>query len=393
MSGTGRSGSLETSTIRKAGYRGIAGFCLAAFFIFTAPAPACTIFVLTDTNRTLFCNNEDWSDPKTRIWFIPSSGKHYGGVYVGFDNNYAQGGLNTEGLAFDWVSGYNETWKPDPDIPIVWRNSGQQALEECATVEAAIAFFRKHQDRGFYRAKILLADRTGASVIIGGKDGKLEVKQATQCRGFGYGEQTLKKLLNKTTPATVSNGASILRAAMQKGQYATKYSNIFDLNSGDIFLFPYPGGEEVRLNLGVELRKGGHYYDMPQIEEQLAQAPRKLLPGMERFLIERYKAIPDREPQVTAHARAMVRDAFEGKARAEDYTPELWKEVAASQAETQAALKFFGRLVNLTLVERSETAGKRSYRYLFEFERNTLLQHLVFDEQNKLAVGTTEEIR
>jgi hypothetical protein len=357
-------------------------------------AHACTIFVLTDTNRTLFCNNEDWSDPKTRVWFVPGNDKHYGGVYVGFDNDYAQGGLNTEGLAFDWVAGYAERWKPDPSISVVWGNSGQQALESCATVEQAIAFFRRHQDRGFYRAKILLADRTGASVIIGGKDDKLQIEQANQCRGFGYGAATLKRLLTKTTEPTVGNGIKILRASMQKGPYATKYSNVFDLKSGDIFLFPFPDREdEVKFNLAVELKKGGHYYDMRQIQEQVTQAPRPLLANMERFLMDRYQPITDREPEVSGHARAMLQDALAGKSRAEDYTAELWKEVFPQQAETQATLQSFGPLTALILVERSEAGGKRSYRYRMEFERNTLLQHLVFDEQNKLAVGTTEDIR
>src|SRR5262245_40096686 len=82
------------------------------------PIHACTIFILTDTNRTFFCNNEDWSDPKTRIWFLPAWEKHYGAVFVGFDNDYPQGGMNTEGLAFDWVAGYSETWAPDPKIPV-----------------------------------------------------------------------------------------------------------------------------------------------------------------------------------------------------------------------------------------------------------------------------------
>src|SRR6185369_1805347 len=116
------------------------------------------------------------------------------------------------------------------------------------------------------------------SVIIGGKDDQLQVEQANQCRGFGYGAATLNRLLTKTTEPTVGNGVRILRAAMQKGPYATKYSNVFDLKSGDIFLFPFPDREdEVKFNLALELKKGGHYYDMPQIHEQLTQAPRPLL--------------------------------------------------------------------------------------------------------------------
>ena len=87
---------------------------LALLSLVPAHLHACTIFVLTDTNRVLFCNNEDWSDPKTRIWFLPAGDGYYGAVYVGFDNGWAQGGMNTQGLAYDWVAGYNEKWESDP---------------------------------------------------------------------------------------------------------------------------------------------------------------------------------------------------------------------------------------------------------------------------------------
>lgn len=368
------------------------GLGLALFCIIAVPAHACTIFVLTDTNQALFCNNEDWSNPKTRIWFIPAGAKHYGCAYVGFDDGWAQGGLNTEGVAFDAVAGFDEVWKPDPSLPPVCGN--QQLLETCATIEEAIAFYRGHREPGFYRAKILVADRTGASVIIGAKEGKLQVEKANQCRGFGYGTRTLDKMLAGSPEPTVANGAKILRACLQEGQYATKYFNIFDLKSGDIFLYPFPKrNDQVKFNLAAELKKGGHYYDMPQIHEQLTQAPRPLLANMERFLLDKYQPIPDKEPKVTAHVRAMLQDVLDGTMRADDFTAELWKEESPKQKETQETVKSFGRFVSLTLVDRSEEGGKRSYRYRVEFEKNTLLQQLVFDEQNKLAATRTEDIR
>jgi penicillin V acylase-like amidase (Ntn superfamily) len=144
---------------------------LALCAITALPASACTIFVLTDTNRVLFCNNEDGPSGATRIWFVPAGAKSYGAVYVGYDNGWAQGGLNTEGLAFDWVAGYKEAWGPEPNLPIIART--ERVLETCATVEQAVAFYRTHHEQSFNYAKIMLADRTGASVIIGAKDGKL----------------------------------------------------------------------------------------------------------------------------------------------------------------------------------------------------------------------------
>lgn len=367
---------------------------LAFCATFVAQAHACTIFLLTDTNRVLFCNNEDWSNPKTRIWFIPAGTNHYGGAYVGFDNGWAQGGVNTEGLAYDWVAGYSETWTPDPTLPIVAGNSSQQMIETCATIEQAIAFYRGHQEPGFYRAKILVADRTGASVNIGAQDGKLQVEKSKTCRGFGYGERKLNAMLDESSQPTVANGAKILRACMQKGMYATKYFNIFDLKTGDIFLYPSPEkDDQVKFNLKAELQKGGHYYDMPQIHEQLAQPQQALLPNMERFLLDRYKPIEDKEPKVTAHVRGMLQDLLDGTVHPDDFTPEAWKLVSPTLQETQVALKLFGKFNSLSLVGRSEEAGKHTYRYRLDFERGSILQNVVLDEQGKLASSETEDLR
>src|SRR5262245_30333922 len=84
-------------------------FALVLAFSGLFSAYPCTIFLLTDTNHVLFCNNEDWSNTKTRIWFVPAEAKRYGCVYVGFDDGFPQGGMNTEGLASDWVAGSKET--------------------------------------------------------------------------------------------------------------------------------------------------------------------------------------------------------------------------------------------------------------------------------------------
>jgi len=367
-------------------------FVLAFFYFVSAPVQACTIFVLTDTNRALFCNNEDWSNPKTRIWFLPAGNGYFGAGYVGYDDGWAQGGLNTEGLAFDWVAGYREKWEPDSHLKHVRGNSSQRMLETCTTIADAIAFYQSHYEDGFARAKILVADRTGVSVIIGAKDGKLQVEPEKQCRGFGYGEQILKLMLANPPEPTVTNGFKILRACSQKGQYATKYANIFDLKSGDIFLFPFPDrDDEVQFNLAVELKKGGHYYDMPQIHEQLAKAPQPLLLNMKRCLLDEFNPISDKEPEVTAHFRAMIRDAIKGTMRADDYTTQMWNEISPQQKEVQSELQSFGDFISLTLVDRSDVDDQRSYRYRMEFKNATVLQHFILDSQNELENGQWED--
>lgn len=106
------------------------GLILTFCCFISIPVTACTIFVLTDGTRALFFNNEDWLNPNTRIWLAPAGDGHYGCAYVGFDDGRAQGGLNTEGLAFDWVAGYMEKWEPDPGMKRVRGNPSERMLED-----------------------------------------------------------------------------------------------------------------------------------------------------------------------------------------------------------------------------------------------------------------------
>jgi hypothetical protein len=239
-------------------------------FMAVASTYPCTIFVIRDAQHILFCNNEDWSNPRTKIWFVPGKDKH-GCAYVGFNNGWAQGGVNTEGVAFDWVAGYKAKWEPDPKLEKVTGNPAQRMLEDCASVPEAIAFFQTHWEPSFSYAKILIADRTGESVVIGAKDGQLSIERRSDSRALGYRGQLAQDMMRQNPQPTFDNAARILRAAVQEGQYATKYSNVFDLKSGEIYIYRFPDQTEaVKLNLSEELKKGRHYYDIPQLKEQLA---------------------------------------------------------------------------------------------------------------------------
>jgi hypothetical protein len=55
----------------------------------------------------------------------------------------------------------------------------------------------------------------------------------------------------------------------------------------------------VKLNLAEELAKGGHYYDIPKIRQQLTKPPMPLLRNMKRLSLSQVQPIPDKEPGVT----------------------------------------------------------------------------------------------
>ena len=251
-----------------------------SFLLLSLPVYGCTIFNLTDSEHTLFCNNEDSNYPDTIIWFVPakqksSAGKtKFGCVYVGYSNQVAQGGLNIAGLAFDGKAGFKEIWKrkSHPDLKIAHENSLEKMLESCATIEEAIEFIKGYWFPSFSYAKLLISDRTGKSVIIGARNDKLEINILKQSRGIGYGFIKNPKLLEGNPAPSLTNASKILKKALQDGKYSTKYSNVFDLKTGDIFIYRFSHQmNSVKLNLLEELKKGAHYYDIPEIEDQLTK--------------------------------------------------------------------------------------------------------------------------
>jgi hypothetical protein len=261
---------------------GVAG-ALSLIALAVASARACTIVVLTDGKDVLFCNNEDWSNPNSRIWFVPGDSVRHGCAYLGFDDGWGQGGLNTRGLAYDWVAGFKETWGPDPRRRPANGGPCHRMLETCATVEEAVAFFEAYEEPSFAYGKLLVADRTGASAIIGAKDGRLhvETRRGPHVLTLGWRLDRVGRMLAGDPSPSRANSVRVLRASLQEGTYATKYSNVFDLKSGEISLYRLPGSDEaLKLDLYEELKKGGHYYDIPELRRQRTQELRPLTHDM-----------------------------------------------------------------------------------------------------------------
>jgi hypothetical protein len=106
-----------------------------------------------------------------------------------------------------------------------------------------------------------------------------------------------------------------------------------------------------------------------------------------------YKPIPDREPEVTAHIRAVIQEAMDGKAQAADYTVSAWQRMQSRQKDFQTFKKYAGDIDSMTLVERSSWFGwRRNYRYRIEFTRASVLAQVVFHGPNKIAFGEMKTV-
>lgn len=227
-----------------------------------AQSSACTIVVLADARGVVFANNEDSNIPNTRIWFVPAAEGRAGCAFLGYDDGWAQGGLSSRGLAFDWVVTGPVAWERDAAMKDVSGSAAAEMLATCDSVEEAIKFFRSHWEPGFSYARMMVADKSGASALIGVVDRKLEAFQSRSCAAFGFGGEQASQLISADSAPTFENAATILKAARQSGEYATKYSNVFDLKTGAIRIVI--GERELRFDLLEELARGAHHIDLSE---------------------------------------------------------------------------------------------------------------------------------
>ena len=238
---------------------------------------ACTVFYYSDGKTALAGNNEDWKDPFTKIWFIPSEENKYGRVYFGFKEGGYQGGMNDQGLFFDGLatealkvalSVNKETYKGD----LV-----DKVMAECTTVEEVLEIFDKYNLQFMERVMYFFGDRAGNSAIIEGdviirKKGNYQIATnfyqskskpgSYTCSRYNIAE----KILKNNEKVTIDLFRKILAATHQEGKYPTQYSNIYDLKKGIIYLYHFHNFENVVvLNLNEELKKGEHSYDLPSL--------------------------------------------------------------------------------------------------------------------------------
>jgi choloylglycine hydrolase len=255
---------------------------------------ACTVFNYNQGNIVLVGNNEDGGySTDVEIWFAPPSGKKYGRVCFGWKQLFffkqAQGGMNDQGLFFDWAL----CPKSDPPKFSIHKKTAsfsmpENLLAECATVEEAIEWL-KHYNILFIRSHIMLADRTGNSAVVEWVDGKMNVikKSGTYqiITNFWLSHpelgnypcpryNTVTKMLKARSGVSVEYFTSILKLTAQheqsdKGKESgTIYSNIYDLAKGSVYIYykrdfkhPY------KFNLNEELKKGNHSYKLEALFE------------------------------------------------------------------------------------------------------------------------------
>jgi hypothetical protein len=248
---------------------------------------ACTGFMMSDGENVLIGNNEDSKIPYTRVWFIPAENGWFGRVYFGYDNWSPQGGMNDQGLFFDYFSVPKLKIKQSREKPRFPGPFTDTIMAKCATVDDVLEMLSKYHIEWNPKIQMFVVDKTGDSAIIEGetvvrKNDNYQVvtnfrisripEDQRPCEAPAWSCSRYKKaermLLDSNTP-TVAHFREILQATHRSSYNligTTQYSNIYDLTNGIVYVyFLHDFDNEIIFNLSQELKKGHHYYDLPSL--------------------------------------------------------------------------------------------------------------------------------
>ena len=249
-------------------------FC---FVLAGGRAPACTGLVLQDGERVLVGNNEDWSNPRTKIWFIQPINGRYGSVFFGFDNYWPQGGMNQKGLFFDAFALKQKAVEEAEAKPRYKGNLIKEVMATCGTVKQALEMIDRYSLYFMDHYQLLIADATGDAAIVEGNAVVRKQGDHQVVTNFRQSEtdpsdiscpryRIARDLLTKCGEDKMRCIRNILAATHQEGAALTLYSNIYDLKAKQVYVYHFHNFQnEVVIDLETALESKLGVIDLPTL--------------------------------------------------------------------------------------------------------------------------------
>jgi len=198
-------------------------------------------------------------------------------MYVGFDEYFPQGGMNETGLCFDGFATKSKLITKAAGKPGFQGILNKHVMETCSTIDEVITEFDKYNLQILDNAMLMFVDKTGDAVIIEGDDYirkngdfqivtnfyQSEVKEGEKTGCVRY-DNLLKQL--PEVEVTIDDFAQALATTHAEGKYPTQYSNIFDPNKLEMYLYRFHDySNYVTVNFKEELKLGRHVIKMKDV--------------------------------------------------------------------------------------------------------------------------------
>ena len=248
---------------------------LVGLFLTFGQAWACTGLVVTDGDQVLVGNNEDYFNPRTKIWFVQPVKDRYGSIAFGYDDLRSQGGMNQKGLFFDAYALKPRDVTGQEGKARFKGNQMKEVMATCATVPKALDLLDKYSRSQMSSYQYFLADANGDAAIVEGetiirKTGDYQVvtnfrQSETPSTNITCPRYLIARdMLEKRSEVSVPMVRRILAATHQEGGSETLYSNIYDLKARKVHVYYFHNfQEEVVIDLEKELENRTGILDLP----------------------------------------------------------------------------------------------------------------------------------
>jgi hypothetical protein len=251
-------------------------------FILSQSGWTCSMYKLTQGDKTIVGCNEDAWRTTPHIWFEKRNGK-YGAAFTGsrFDgsNGYApQSGMNKAGLVFSRLTAHTPKNKikqtenreriTNPTVYL------KEIMHSCATVREVYNYINKYDHSFFTEDVFIYVDKLGEYLVVEpfsmsfGNDpayvlsnfcpSETSKKDTYKQERYRNGTEFLKNKIDTTFEfyTRLSDTMHVYRNKIGDG---TLLTSIWNINTGTVSLYFYHSYDTVvRFNLSEELSKGDH---------------------------------------------------------------------------------------------------------------------------------------
>jgi hypothetical protein len=240
------------------------------------PSNACTSIYIVRDSLILAGKNQDFGEWRTMLGFTPPKEGCFGKAYFGGKGVFPTGGMNSEGLWFEYHQGEYPKQMNNGKGKIIYNgNLIDKIVSQCSTIKNVIDTLKKYTQSALFNQNIAFGDRFGNSIILEGdtiitRNGNYQIctnfyqsihdRSNAPCWRYKNVEEKIK--------ANSGLSVNLIKEALCSAQNTifTQYSVIYDLKKGIIYVFFYRDYKNVKIfKMKDEFQKGEHFYYLPDL--------------------------------------------------------------------------------------------------------------------------------
>lgn len=261
-------------------------YFLVVLSLFPLQSSACSMYKYTVAEKTWVGNNEDSWGTDPMIWFVPGDSKKLGLVCLGYQRKFPNpdGAMNSAGLAFDafTMPHRSNLAQRNPQMEDFSYSKLQTIMQSCKTVEEVYHYFQNKNlqvlngSALFPGSMLLFVDKSGKYLVVEAHQLSFGNESNFALANFSYADTKDRSLvnmeryrkgisfMNRHLPEATLSYAKLLSDTMsvnrEKAGDGTLYTNLFNLETGEIHLFFFHDfSKRISFKLDEELAKGAHH--------------------------------------------------------------------------------------------------------------------------------------